>query len=188
MQKKITVIICLLVCWICYPELSECGRIKDLIMQRAAKKQPVKKVTVNPKDSEPGNHGITQIGLERGACLGSCPVYSVIFHSDGSVIYYGEFEVEKKGERRGRLGSYSFNRLADFIFQSGFMELADIYTEKRTCGASAYTMAVINNQQKIVTNYAGVGPTRLWAVEHLIDKMLSKVRWDDEPPKDLGEL
>jgi Domain of unknown function (DUF6438) len=40
---------------------------------------------------------ISSIKLERTACLGTCPIYSVTIFSDGRLEYKGEMFVKAKG-------------------------------------------------------------------------------------------
>src|SRR4051812_38135246 len=62
--------------------------------------------------------GITEIGLERGVCFGSCPAYTVIIRSDGRVRYNGLFNTPRKGKFTGKVQAYYFNELAEFIAES----------------------------------------------------------------------
>ena len=41
--------------------------------------------------------------LERTACFGFCPVYTVTVHADGSVDYHGERFVVTQGDQSGQL-------------------------------------------------------------------------------------
>src|SRR6187200_1158641 len=88
------------------------GEIASL-HQKFAKATPdlAKSRTHEQVDSE--DHGITEIGLERTACFGKCPIYSVVIKSDGSVQYTGEKFVERLGKHRGKTRG-SFNALAQF--------------------------------------------------------------------------
>src|SRR3712207_4276863 len=49
------------------------------------------------------NHGITEIGLERTPCHGTCPVYTVVIKSDGTLRYKGEAFVKRTGEHTGQV-------------------------------------------------------------------------------------
>lgn len=46
--------------------------------------------------------------------------------------------------------------------------------------ATTYTLAVIDGEEKIVKNYGGVGPARLWAIEQSIDALLEQTIWSSE--------
>lgn len=124
------------------------------------------------------DHGITEIGLERTLCFGTCPVYTVIMKSDGSLRYYGKRYVEKKGKLTGQVSKSRFNQLAQFIKDADFMELEHSYDRPVTDLPTVYTKVVMDGRQKVVRNYANAGPTKLWAIEQLIDKLLAEAEWD----------
>jgi hypothetical protein len=127
------------------------------------------------------DHGVTEIGLERTPCYGTCPVYTVIIESDGTFRYKGEKYVERKGEFTGKVSRYQFNQLAQFIRDSGYTDLHDTYSRAVTDNPTVYTTVVIDRKRKVVKNYANAGPTKLWAVEQLIDKLLLEATWDQKP-------
>src|SRR5690349_1324587 len=109
------------------------------------------------------NHGVTEIGIERGPCFGTCPIYTLIIKSDGTLRYNGVKYVERQGESTGTVPVWYFHQLAQFIRDSGYMELEDGYTRAITDNPATYTMVVMNGKRKTVRNYANVGPTKLWA-------------------------
>ena len=121
---------------------------------------------------------VTEIGIERTACYGWCPIYTLIVKSDGTFRYVGEEFVERKGRFTGTVPIYDFNLLALYISSSGYMELADAYMRPVTDNPTVYTTVVMNGQRKIVRNYANGGPRKLWAIEELIDHLLDKATWN----------
>ena len=56
--------------------------------------------------------GITEIGLDRGPCFGTCPVFRVVLHRAGSYRYDGVRYVEPLGVKKGTIPGYLFDRLA----------------------------------------------------------------------------
>ena len=71
------------------------------------------------------NHGITEVGIERTACFGTCPIYTFIIKSDGTFRYKGVEYVERKGEFTGTIPVECFHQLAQIIRDSGYMEIED---------------------------------------------------------------
>jgi hypothetical protein len=67
----------------------------------------------------PPSVGITSISLERTACYGECPIYSVDLHGDGTAEYLGLRFMEKEGPVLGQVGE-EFERLAWLIVRLGF--------------------------------------------------------------------
>ena len=125
------------------------------------------------------NHGITEIGIERSGCFGTCPIYTFIVKSDGTFRYKGTKHVEREGEFAGTIPVWYFHHLAQFIRDSGYTELEDGYRPGgNTDHATVYTMVVMNGKRKTISNYANTGPTKLWAIEQLIDDLMAKAKWD----------
>ena len=133
---------------------------------------------------ESTNHGITEVGIERTACFGRCPIYTFIIKSDGTFRYKGVEYVERKGEFTGTIPVEYFHRLAQFIRDSGYMELEDGYSRTGGRNATIYTMVVRNGKRKTVSNYNNVGPTKLWAIETPIDDLLRNAQWRDSQKAD----
>lgn len=127
---------------------------------------------------ESTNHGITQIGIERSACFGTCPIYTFTAKSDGTFHYKGVEHVERKGEFSGTIPFWHFHRLAQFIRDSDYMEFENGYTRMVTDNPTTITTVVMNGKRKTVSNYASAGPTKLWAIEQLIDDLMAKAKWD----------
>ena len=123
------------------------------------------------------DHGITEIGIEHSGCFGSCPIYTLIVKSDGTFRYNGAKYVERKGEFKGTIQVWHFQQVAQFIRDSGYMELEDWYTRGLTDSATTYTLVVMGGKRKTVSNYANSGPSKLWAIEELIDGLMAKAQW-----------
>ncbi len=130
------------------------------------------------KAAEPPSHAVNEIGLERGACLGACPVYTVVFRDDGSVKYVGERGVSREGKHTGTIYRYLFDEMARFVVEAEIMKLESEYAAPETCQGSAYVAIVEGKERKIIRRYGHAGPARLLALEVLIDRALERVDWD----------
>lgn len=129
------------------------------------------------------NHGISEIGIERTTCFGTCPAYTFIVKSNGSFRYKGVADVERTGEFTGKISVAQFNLLAQFILDSDYLGLENSYSPTITDCPTVYTTVVANGKRKVVSNYANGGPTKLWAIERLIDQLMVKAEWKPELPK-----
>jgi hypothetical protein len=137
------------------------------------------------------SHGVSEIGLERAICFGSCPAYTVTFKADGTVRYVGIENVPHKGERIGRISDWEFHRLAEFAIKSGYMNMESDYDLPTITDLPVtYSMVVRAEKRKIIRNYGSLGPIELWAFQQAADSLLAEVEWDDERPrsKDADEL
>jgi hypothetical protein len=129
------------------------------------------------------SHGVTEIGMERTACHGTCPIYTVVFNRDGTFRYVGEDNVARKGKHSGRISPDQFNQLAEFVIDSGYMNLDATYDLPQLADFPAtYTMAVVEKKRKLVKNYGDLGPVKLWALQQSIDSLLAGAEWDNGKP------
>jgi hypothetical protein len=158
--------------------LARGGEISDFHFKNARNPLGDDRRSRNHKEVDSTNHGITEVGIERSGCLGTCPVYTFIMKSDGTFRYKGTKYVEREGEFAGTIPVWYFHRLAQFIRDSSYMELEDGYRWAVTDNPTTYTMVVMNGKRKTVSNYANAGPTKLWAIEELIDDLMTKAKWD----------
>lgn len=124
------------------------------------------------------DHGITEIGVQRTRCFGSCPVYAVLLTAAGDVAYTGEAFVARLGEHHGTLDPIHFHAVAQFIRDTNFLAFEESYHREVTCKPTVYSMVVQHGQRKVVRNYAQSGPTSLWAIEQLIDQAVEHTVWD----------
>ena len=154
------------------------GEISDYHFKHAGDKLGDHRKSRSHDEVASTNHGITEIGIERTGCFGTCPSYTFIVKSDGTFRYKGFDHVERKGEFSGTISAWYFHPLAQFIRDSSYMELEDGYTGLDTDNPTTYTMVVMNGKRKTVSNYAHAGPTKLWAIEQLIDDLMAKAKWD----------
>ncbi|HEX6765464.1 MAG TPA: DUF6438 domain-containing protein [Polyangiaceae bacterium] len=123
---------------------------------------------------------ITEIALERTACYGNCPIYTVRLHSDGSVDYIGVAFAEQAGRHRGTIPESWFRSLAALALDIGYFELEDSYSCQVTDNPTVYSSVTRNGQRKIIRHYAPgmTGPPRLRAFEEAIDTFVDYVTWD----------
>lgn len=122
---------------------------------------------------------VSEIGIERTLCYGTCPVYTLILKSDGTFHYRGELHVAHKGNFRGSIPKAQFERLAKMMIDCGFMSLDDRYTRPETDNPTVYTMGVIAGKKKIILDYAAQGPQKLRDLEAAISGALDHATWEE---------
>ena len=72
------------------------------------------------------------IRMERTSCFGTCPVYSIELHGDGSGTYTGQKHVNDAGPHTFRVGHAEVVRLLTAFFNVRFFELRDKYDDFAT--------------------------------------------------------
>ena len=156
---------------------TQAGEIGD--MAKETSESPTADLFVKFPADPRFNFGITEIGIECTACLGTCPVFTFIAKSDGTVRYVGTRNVDYLGVRTGKIALWRFNWLAKFIWETDYKDFHRAYTIPVTDHPTVYTMVVMNGQRKIVSNYGEAGPATLWAIERLINDLKAHVDWDE---------
>ncbi len=131
-------------------------------------------------DGPPAGEEITEIGLERTRCFGTCPVDEVIFQSDGTVRYVGKAHVDKVGKYKGKIDPAEFEKLARMMDKNKFFELKDDYSKPITDHPSLITHAKRAKATKKVDNYADAGPKELKEIEKAVLKLSAEVKWEKE--------
>ena len=97
-----------------------------------------------------------RISLERGACFGTCPVYTLTVLGNGSVRYEGLRFVEVEGEQTALLEPEAVDSLLEAIVDADFFDLKDEYTVPATDLPSITIGVTLNGRTKQVYHY-GVG-------------------------------
>jgi hypothetical protein len=119
--------------------------------------------------------GITEIAIERAGCYGTCPIYTAKISRDGTVSYAGDLYVDRLGSFRAQASPSRFDDLAEFAVKIGYRDFSPVYDSGVTDDETVYTRVTYADKKvKIVSNYANCGPVTLWALEQLIDKIVTE--------------
>jgi len=125
----------------------------------------------------PQTHGISELGIERTPCFGSCPVYTCTIRSNGVATYDGVAHVDKIGRWEANIDAFHFHHLANFILETGYSQMDDTFTSSVTDGDTVYTTFVLNGRRKVFRNYASSDPSKLWVFQRLIDDLAAGAKW-----------
>ncbi|GMU58807.1 MAG: hypothetical protein AMXMBFR34_05700 [Myxococcaceae bacterium] len=80
-----------------------------------------------PVVAPPAQASPDELTLERTACSGACPVYSVTVRRDGRVHYTGVKDVALVGERDWRVEATFLRHLFSEVERSGFLSMGPRY-------------------------------------------------------------
>ncbi|RYG66071.1 hypothetical protein EON77_17820 [bacterium] len=119
---------------------------------------------------------LKEITLQRTACFGTCPVYTLTLRADGTAIYRGEAHVERKGAYRGTFWGRDLVRLRDVLTRVNAAKWKPDYALGVTDQASQILTIVTEKGRKTVREYGSSGPADLWTVQTLVDGIGSRVR------------
>jgi len=125
------------------------------------------------------------ITLERTPCFGSCPVYTLEIHEDGTVLYEGIRFVEVEGSQEFTLDPDTTAALFEGIVESGYFDLDDKYTDFDVTDApSVNTSVTIGDEYKQIWHYMGdqSAPAELYHIEYWVDVMVGTEQWTGQQP------
>jgi hypothetical protein len=125
----------------------------------------------------PGLDGVSEVTLQRTACLGSCPSYQVSFHSDGTAEYWGGSYAPRQGHFRAHSGE-RINYLVGWARALGILDLSLSYSFVVVDAQDSYVAIVKNGQRKILFDPGRLGPANLYAFECMIDSLTSDLHWE----------
>ena len=120
----------------------------------------------------PGSLSSVRIVLERGECLGTCPVYRVEIRGDGAGTFHGAGFVLVLGDHSFRVPPETVQCLLEDFRAADFWSLAPEYAAPLTDAPFHEVALEIGGQRKVVYDYVGewVGmPTIITALETAID-------------------
>lgn len=129
----------------------------------------------------------TLITLERTACFGACPIYTVSIDGNGRIVYNGLDFVTATGEQTAQIDPQQVQELIDFMINGDYFELEDAYTNRFvTDMPSAITSLTVDGKMKRIDHYFGddAAPLILQQVENRIDTVANTSQWTGQNPDD----
>ncbi|MBX3086448.1 MAG: hypothetical protein KF716_32735 [Anaerolineae bacterium] len=120
------------------------------------------------------------ITLERTACFGACPIYTVTILEDGTVIYKGEKFVAVTGEQTSQIDPAIVKQMVDAFASAGYFDWKEAYdTMTVTDMPTIITSVTRDGKQHRITRYVGdsSAPLALPYLETWIDVMTNTHLW-----------
>jgi hypothetical protein len=136
--------------------------------------------------SSPSASSAPVITLERTACFGGCPVYTVSVSPSGEVQYEGRAHVRKVGAASGKVPRERLDALLTELERGGYFTFAERYTSPEpACGRyatdspSVISSVTLRGRTKRITHDYGCGgaPGALVVLERRIDEVLNSGQW-----------
>jgi hypothetical protein len=129
--------------------------------------------------------GDTMVTLERTACLGTCPVYTVSIDALGNVVYEGKRHVRVTGKQTARISPARIAEILERAERLRFFDLENQYLEaeypdgsERTVTDLPTTIVTITHagRSKRIVDYYGA-PAGLTDLERLVDEVAQTRQW-----------
>ena len=120
------------------------------------------------------------ITLERTACFGFCPVYTLTIYGDGTVVYGGEEFVAVKDRVEATITREKIEQLVLEFEAIDYYSLDDNYIERTITDAqTVVTSITIDGKTKVIEHYHGDfdAPENLTALENKIDEIVNSNQW-----------
>jgi hypothetical protein len=115
------------------------------------------------------------ITLERGGCLGKCPVYSVEVHGDGTVQYNGKMFVHDEGAHTAKISQAAVHELFQKFEDAKFFDLGE--ADPTVNDVPTLTLAVsIEGRRKVVKDGCVCRP-EVEALALDVDQASGSKRW-----------
>lgn len=125
------------------------------------------------------------ITLERTACFGACPIYTVSILADGTVLYNGERFVDVEGEQAGQIEPETVAEMVEAFEAAGYFEWDEEYTDMRVSDLPYITTSVTRDgETHTIRRYAGDdnAPLALPFLEIWIDLVANTAQWTGVTP------
>jgi hypothetical protein len=132
--------------------------------------------TTNPTETHISN--IT-IRMERGMCMGTCPVYSLDIFGNGTVVYEGERFVNVTGKQVSRIPDDEVKELVKEFYRMNYFSLNNTYNKiVKTDQPTVLTSINVNGTSKsIFDNLGAIAPEGLRMLENKIDEITNSSKW-----------
>ncbi|HKI07678.1 MAG TPA: DUF6438 domain-containing protein [Nitrososphaeraceae archaeon] len=125
------------------------------------------------------NQSNITITMERGMCMGTCPVYSLDIFGNGIVVYNGERFVNVTGKQVSGILDDKVRELVKEFYAIGYFSLNDTYDKiVKTDQPTVLTSINVNGTSKsIFDNLGAIAPKDLRLLENEIDEVTNSSKW-----------
>ena len=139
-------------------------------------------VSINAQEETPAD---TVITLERTACFGACPIYTVSIFEDGTVIYEGANFVEVDGEQTSQIEPETVEMMVQAFEDAGYFEWDESYENMTVSDLpTVITSVTRNGETHRIARYTGddSAPLALPFLEQWIDQVANTAMWTGVQP------
>lgn len=120
------------------------------------------------------------ITLERTACFGTCPVYTVSIFEDGTVTYEGENFVTVTGTETSEIAPETVALMVEAFAEAGYFDWEEAYDQQSVSDLPTIITSVTRDGvTHRITRYTGdnTAPLALAFLEQWIDDMTNTSLW-----------
>jgi len=128
-----------------------------------------------------------QVKMNKGACFGSCPVYTLDIDNQGNAVYVGERFTEKMGKHSMKLKKSDLQDIAKKLAEVNFFALNEEY---KSDVADQPLIAISHTNKGLSKTVKGKDrrPEALLELQSMLEKVAETAGWKSlEPAADLAK-
>ncbi|HNB81364.1 MAG TPA: TonB family protein [Chitinophagaceae bacterium] len=118
---------------------------------------------------------VTYLKMDRTACFGRCPVYTVELMYNGVIVYNGSKNVEFIGEREAGISPAAMQKFMKQFSRYKLLSLQNVYKPKATDLPRLNFTFTVNGKTKTVKNGES-GPAFLDVIGKKVDSLLATIK------------
>ena len=126
---------------------------------------------------QPGESVKPVISMQKTACYGACPVYSIEIFADYTVIYSGEENVPVKGQKKFKMEKAEFDKLVAAFEQSNFFKFKSDYMAPVKDLPTTHIEFNYQGESKKIRDYYGA-PEELKQLENRVEEFVRNKIWE----------
>ena len=123
---------------------------------------------------------VTYIKMQRTACFGACPEYTVELFKNGEIVYLGKKHVDRIGKFEGKISPSTMNQFLKSIAKYKLSNISPNYKSKVMDIPRLNFTFIVNAKTKSTKN-AESGPAYLSLIGKQVDSLLETVKWMEAP-------
>lgn len=116
------------------------------------------------------------ITLEKTACYGTCPVYSLNIYHSGTIELTGKENIAYKGKYCTRLKRAEWTRIRQAYLSGQFFSFRDQYTSRLKDLPSTFVTFRWEGKSKTIEDYDGA-PEELKKLEEMVERLIGTQHW-----------
>lgn len=121
---------------------------------------------------------ITYLKMDRTACFGRCPVYTIELMSNGSIYYEGKKNTEFIGKREAKISVAQMQKFMKTISGYKLLSLQNVYKPIAADLPRLNFTFTVNGKAKSIKNGES-GPKYLETIGKKIDSLVSTLKWTE---------
>lgn len=119
--------------------------------------------------------------MEKGACFGSCPVYSLEIDNQGNALYDGKRFTDKSGVHKYKLSTEQFKQVTDQLTLMNFFALQDNF---KSNVADLPTVTIAHTHRGLSKSISGkdTRPKRVLELQKILEEIAQGDGWVSVEP------